>query len=71
MLRVYQETERKLFIDNLLFSIQLIIMMISWTDLAPCEFGFTLFGSLTTSYQETLVEGSSSGNTCRGIELQP
>ena len=42
--------EREFSIDNLLVRIHFIIVMISWTGLAPCEFEFPLPGSLTSTF---------------------
>jgi len=38
------------FIDNLLFRIHFIIVMIRWTGLAPWEFEFPFPGSLTSTF---------------------
>jgi len=45
-------SEREFFIDNLLFRIHFIIVMIRWTGLAPWEFAFPLPGSLTSTFLE-------------------
>ena len=44
--------ERLFFIDNLLFRIHYIIVMIKWTGLAPWEFELPLPGSLTSTFLE-------------------
>jgi len=41
---------KRVFIDNLLVRIHFIIVMIRWTDLAPCEFEFPFPGSLTSTF---------------------
>jgi hypothetical protein len=49
--------EREFFIDNLLFQIHLIIVIIGWTGLAPWEFELLFPGSLTSTvmYEELLL----------------
>jgi len=42
-------SEREFFIDNLLFRIHFIFVMIRWTGLAPWEFEFPFLGSLTST----------------------
>jgi len=42
--------ERKFCIDNLLFRIHFIIVMISWTGLVPGDFEFPFPGSLTSTF---------------------
>jgi len=42
--------ERGFFIDNLLVRIHFIIVMISWTGLAPWEFELPFPGSLTSTF---------------------
>ena len=41
--------EREVFIDRLLVQIHLIIVMITWTGLAPSEFEISFPGSLTST----------------------
>ena len=45
-----KRTEREFFIDNLLVRVHMIIVMITWTGLAPWEFEFPLPGSLTSAF---------------------
>ena len=47
----------EVFIDNLLFQIRFIIVMIRWTGLAPWEFQFIFTGSLTFSFLSTPAIG--------------
>ena len=42
------QREREFFIDKLLVRIHFIIVMITWTGLAPCEFNFAFPGSLSS-----------------------
>ena len=42
--------ETNFFIDNLLVRIHLIVVMISWTGLAPWAFEFPFPGSLATTF---------------------
>ena len=42
--------ERGFFIDNLLVRIHFVIVMISWTGLAPWEFAFPFPGRLTSTF---------------------
>jgi len=42
--------EREFFIEILLVRIHFIIVMIRWTGLAPWEFGFSLPGSLISTF---------------------
>ena len=44
--------EREFLIDNLLVRIHLIIVMIRWTGLTPCEFEFPFPGSLTSTLRD-------------------
>jgi len=57
------ESEREFFIDNLLVRIHFIIVMFSWTGLAPWEFEFPFPGSLTSTFlalnESTCVCGST------------
>ena len=52
-------SERKFFIDNLLVRIHFIIVMIRWTGLAPCEFGFPYPGSLTSTFLKQIAAKKS------------
>jgi len=45
--------EREFFIDNLLVRIHFIIVMISWTGLAPWDFEFPFAGSLTSTFLDS------------------
>ena len=45
------DTERELLIDNLLFRIHFVIVMIRWTGLAPWEFEFPFPGSLISTFR--------------------
>ena len=47
--------EREFFLDNLLFQIHYIIVMVMSTGLAPCEFEFPFPGSLTPSFLELII----------------
>ena len=55
--------EREFFIDNLLVRIDVAIVMIRWTGLAPWEFEFPFPGSLISSFldlknlQDSTVRG--------------
>ena len=44
------KTEREFFIDNLLVRIHFIIVMISWTGLAPWDFQFSFPDRLTFTF---------------------
>ena len=48
--------EREFIIDNLLARIHFIIVMMSWTGLAPCEFDFPFPGSLTSTFLVEIAE---------------
>jgi len=44
------QTERAIFIDNLLVRLHFIIVMIRWTGLAPWEFEYPFPGSLISTF---------------------
>ena len=44
--------KRDFFIDNLLVRIRFVIVMMTWTGLAPGEFEFPFPGSLTSTFLE-------------------
>ena len=44
------QRERECLIDNLLVRIHVIIVMIRWTGLAPCQFDFPFPGSLASTF---------------------
>ena len=52
--------EGEFFIDNLLVRIHFIIVMMSWTGLAPCEFEFPFAGSLTSTFLVEIAEVQGS-----------
>ena len=54
--------ERELFSNNLLARIHFIIVMISWTGLAPWKVEFPFPGSLTSTFLVMDVEGVALGH---------
>ena len=58
--------EREFFIDNLLFQIHFIIVMIKWNGLAPWGFEFPFPGSLTRPY---LVKEDNSLSVTLGLKV--
>jgi len=55
---VYCRSKREFFIDNLLFRIHFIIVMIRWTGLAPWECEYHFSGSWTSTFLVTQIEPS-------------
>jgi len=53
--------QREFFINNLLIRIHFIIVMITWTGLAPWEFEFPFPGSLTSTFQNHQVRVRGGG----------
>jgi hypothetical protein len=47
---MHRNPERAFFIDNLLARVHFIIVMISWTGLAPWEIEFPFPGILTSTF---------------------
>ena len=64
--------EREFFIDNLLFRVQFIILMIRWTCLAPWEFEFPFPGSLPSTFLgcwNVYGVGFKFGSNCFGCRI--